>query len=127
MARNEDREQQTLVKWSQQASIRREFPELKLLFHIPNERNCDPREGKRLKLMGVKSGVPDLFLPVSRGIYHGLFIELKAANGKPSENQLWWFRELNNQSYFSAVCYGWLQASELITGYLSGEYNACKI
>lgn len=124
MARNEDREQQMLIKWSQQASIRREFPELKLMFHIPNERGCDPREGKRLKLMGVKSGVPDLFLPAARGKYHGLFIELKAENGKPSDNQMWWFRELNNQDYFSAVCYGWLQAAELIQRYLRGDYNA---
>ena len=127
MARNEDREQQMLIKWSQQASIRREFPELKLMFHIPNERSCDPREGKRLKLMGVKSGVPDLFLPAARGKYHGLFIELKAENGKPSDNQLWWFRELNGQSYFSAVCYDWLQAAELIQRYLRGEYNDCKV
>lgn len=124
MPRNEDKEQQTLIKWSVQASIRREFPELKLLFHIPNERKCDPREGKRLKLMGVKAGVPDLFLPVPRGGYHGLFIELKAENGKPSESQLWWRNELNGQHYFSAVCYGWLQASELIVRYLRGGYNA---
>ncbi|MDO4945835.1 MAG: hypothetical protein Q4E74_11635 [Ruminococcus sp.] len=64
MPRNEDKEQQTLIKWSGQACIRREFPELKLLFHIPNERKCGPRECRRLKLMGVKAGVPDLFLPV---------------------------------------------------------------
>lgn len=124
MPRNEDKEQQTLIKWSGQAYIRREFPELKLLFHIPNERKCDPREGRRLKLMGVKAGVPDLFLPVPRGKYHGLFIELKAENGKPTESQLWWRNELNGQDYFSAVCYGWSQASELILSYLRGECNA---
>ena len=126
MSRNEDREQQMLIKWAQQASIRHEFPELKLMFHIPNERHCDAREGKRLKLMGVKSGVPDLYLPVARGGYNGLFIELKAENGKPSENQMWWFNELNKQGYFSAICYGWVQSAELITKYLRGEYNACK-
>ena len=47
MARNEDREQMTLIKWTQQASIRKAYPELKLLFHIPNERHCDPRDRKR--------------------------------------------------------------------------------
>lgn len=124
MPRNEDKEQQTLIKWSGQACIRREFPELKLLFHIPNERKCDPREGRRLKLMGVKAGVPDLFLPVPRGKYHGLFIELKAENGKPTESQLWWRNELNGQDYFSAVCCGWSQASELIISYLRSECNA---
>ncbi|GAB5081344.1 hypothetical protein Osc1_05170 [Hominimerdicola sp. 21CYCFAH17_S] len=123
MARSEDREQMQLIKWTQQADIRREFPQLKLLFHIANERHCSAQEGKRLKLMGVKSGVPDLFLPVPSGRYHGLFIELKAENGKTSDNQLWWRTELNGQGYFSSVCYGWLQASELIVSYLRGEYD----
>ena len=127
MARNEDIEQQTLIKWSQQPSIRKEFPELKLMFHIPNERKCDPREGKRLKLMGVKSGVPDLMLPVARGLYHGLFIELKSGNGRPTENQIWWKKELEAQIYMSAICYGWVQASEVILQYLRGEYNAGEI
>lgn len=127
MTRNEDREQQMLIKWTQQLSIRNEFPELKLMFHIPNERHCDAKEGKRLKLMGVKSGVPDIFLPVPNGIYHGLFIELKAENGRLSENQMWWSHELNKQGYLSAVCYGWLQAAELIAKYLRGECNACKV
>ena len=71
MARNEDREQMALINWTQQASIRKAYPELKLLYHIPNERHCDPREGKRLTLMGVKSGVPDLAFPVPSGESHG--------------------------------------------------------
>ena len=121
MARNEDREQQMLIKWSQQASIRREFPELKLMFHIPNERHCDAREGKRFKLMGVKSGVPDLFLPVPRGLYRGLFIELKTAEGRPSDNQLWWQTELTKQGYLSTICYGWEMAVTVILKYLRSE------
>ena len=58
----ENQEQMTLYKWSQQPSVRRQYPELKLMFHIPNERHCDPQQGKNLKRMGVRSGVPDLFL-----------------------------------------------------------------
>ncbi|RGH67508.1 VRR-NUC domain-containing protein [Ruminococcus sp. AM31-15AC] len=114
----------TLIKWTQQASIRKAYPELKLLFHIPNERHCDPREGKRLKLMGVKSGVPDLFLPVARGKNKGLFIELKAENGKPSDNQMWWFAELGKQNYLAAICYGWKQAADMLMHYLGGDDNA---
>lgn len=121
MQRKEDREQMCLIKWSQQPSIRREYPELKLLYHIPNERHCDPAEGRRLKLMGVKSGVPDLALPVPSGDHHGLYIELKAENGKPSENQLWWRDELAKQDYAAVICYGWQQAAEVILKYLRGE------
>lgn len=121
MPRNEDKEQQMIIKWSQQANVRKTFPELKLMFHIPNERHCDAREGKRLKLMGVKSGVPDLFLPVPKRLYHGLFIELKTTDGKPSDNQLWWQTELTKQGYLSAICYGWEKAVTLIIRYMRGE------
>lgn len=121
MPRNEDKEQQTLIKWTQQPSIRREFPELKLLYHIPNERHCDAREGKRLKLMGVKSGVPDLHLPVATKKHHGLYIELKAKGGSPSDHQMWWFEELNKQNNFACICYGWEQAADIIVRYLRGE------
>lgn len=121
MTRQEDREQQMVIKWSQQPSVRQRYPELKLLYHIPNERKCSPQEGKRLKLMGVKSGVPDLSLPVSKGKYHGLYIELKAEGGKISENQKWWQAQLIAQGYLSAVCYGWKAAADCIVQYMEGE------
>ena len=71
--------------------------------------------------MGVKSGVPDLAFPVPSGEYHGLYIELKAKGGKPSENQLWWCAELVKQNYAAVICYGWQQAAEVIIKYLRGE------
>lgn len=120
MNRQEDIEQQMIIKWSQQPTIRRKYPELKLLYHIPNERKCSAREGARLKSMGVKAGVPDLCLPVARGKYHGLYIELKTKTGKLSEAQKWWQGELNSQKYVSAVCYGWDQAVKTLTDYLEG-------
>ena len=119
MARDEDREQQMLIKWTQQPSIRRAYPKLKLMYHIPNERHCDAREGQRLKLMGVKSGVPDLHLPTATSKHHSLFIELKAIGGKPSDNQLWWQAELNKQGNLSVICYGWRQAADVIIKYLT--------
>lgn len=35
---NESQHQRMLIKWTQQAHIRRKYPVLKLLYHIPNER-----------------------------------------------------------------------------------------
>ena len=121
MNRQEDIEQQMIVKWSQQATTRGKYPELKLLYHIPNERKCSAREGARLKSMGVKSGVPDLCLPVARGKHHGLYIELKTKSGKVSDAQKWWQAELNGQDYLSAVCYGWDQAVKVLADYLEGK------
>ena len=80
----EDQIQQAVIRWSQQANVRKMFPQLALLYHIPNERKCTPQQGARLKRMGVKSGVPDLHLPVARGVYHGLYLEMKTEKGRVS-------------------------------------------
>lgn len=52
---------------------------------------------------GLKSGVPDLCLPVARSGYHGLYIELKAGKNKPTDNQLAWLEVLEAQGYKTAV------------------------
>lgn len=121
MARQEDVEQQKVIKWSQQPSVRQRYPELKLLYHIPNERKCSPQEGTRLKRMGVKAGVPDLCLPSPKGKYHGLYIELKTITGKATEPQKWWQSQLTEQGYLSLICYGWQMATDCLTRYLEGE------
>ncbi len=110
--------QQMVIKWSQQLPVRQMYPELKMLYHVPNERKCNAIQGKMLKLAGVKSGIPDLTLPVARGQYHGLYIEMKADKGKISENQKWWINELKKQNYLAIVCYGWEEAVECLKGYL---------
>ena len=114
----EDQHQAAVMQWSQQASVRAMYPELKLLYHIPNERKCTPQQGMRLKRLGVKAGVPDLDLPVSRGGHHGLKIEMKAEKGRTSEEQEWWIRELTLQGYMCRVCYGWKDAVNEIVRYL---------
>lgn len=121
MTRQEDIEQQMVIKWTQQPTVREKYPALKLLYHVPNERKCSAQEGTRLKRMGVKAGVPDLVLPVSVGEHHGLYIEMKAPNGRVSEAQKWWLKELTAQGYLAAVCYGWKQATDCLAMYLEGE------
>ena len=111
--------QQALIKWGQQPGIRSKWPCLKLMFHVPNERKCTPQQGRQLKLAGTRSGVPDLLLPVPKGQYHGLFIELKTLTGGTSANQSWWIGELNAQGYYATVCHGWESAARTIEWYLS--------
>lgn len=115
---SENWEQQQVIKWSQQPSIRQQYPELALLYHIPNERE-DKIQTAILKAMGVKKGVPDLHLPVASGDYHGLYIEMKALDGKPEAEQLWWIEHLKANGYACAVCYGWQQATEVLLWYLN--------
>ena len=115
---HEAAEQEALFRWaSYQYGI---YPELRLMHHIPNGGSRNKQEAANLKKQGVKSGVPDIFLPVPRGKYHGLYIEMKAGKNKATDNQSKWLEALNNQGYVAVVCVGCDQAVEVITKYLSG-------
>ncbi len=116
-ASNEEIEQITLFRWAEFAVNR--YPELKLMYHIPNEGKRSRLAGARLKEAGLKSGVPDVHLPVAHGGYIGLYIELKCGRNKPTENQKLWLRALRKAHHFTAVCYGWEQARALIEEYLA--------
>ena len=119
----EQKEQINLIEWSQQPSIRKVYPELALLFHIPNERP-DKVQAAILKNMGVKRGVPDLFLPVPSGGYHGLFIEMKTDKGRTSDAQLWWGDHLKANGYMFDVCRGWKEATGALIWYLNLSQQA---
>lgn len=116
--KNESVEQATLFEWVKwNIHI---HPELEMLHHIPNGGSRHPLEAANLKKQGVKAGVPDLSLPVPKGGYHGLYIELKAHNNTLSYNQEEWLKKLSGYGYYSAVCWGWEQAKNIIEKYLKG-------
>lgn len=117
---SEGQEQATLFSWAAMKSGK--YPELRLLFHIPNGGSRGKVEAARFKAEGVKAGVPDLFLPVARGLWHGLFIELKRQKGgRVSEAQRRWIADLERQGYRAEVACGWREAAEIIEIYLQGE------
>ena len=101
----EGAEQRSIFKWANYAQNR--FPELKYLFHVPNGGARDAITGARLKAQGVKTGVPDIYLDVARGSWHGLRIELKAHGGRTSDDQHNWILNLQVQGYYAQVCVGW--------------------
>ena len=115
---SEGEEQQALFRWADLLSESR-HPELRLLYHVPNGGSRNKVEAARLKGEGVRSGVPDLCLPVARGGYHGLYIELKrAVGGRVSENQTRWLAALVREGYLAVVCHGWDEARRVIENYL---------
>ena len=97
-----------------------QLPELALLFHIPNGGYRPTATAAKLKAQGVKPGVPDLFLQVARGNYHGLWIELKRRrSGKLSPAQQSWLIELNFQNYRAEVAHGSEEACAILYSYLT--------
>ena len=84
----EAQEQMTLFSWAAMQSGK--YPELNLLYHVPNGGSRHKAEAGRLRAEGVKAGVPDLCLPVARGQYHGLYINGNAAAGQAIINRSGW-------------------------------------
>lgn len=115
---SESEEQCALFQWAEMMS--RRYSELSLLYHIPNGGARSKGTAGRLKAEGVKSGVPDICLPVARGRFHGLYIEMKVGKNKPTANQIQWLEALEGQGYQAKVCYGWQEASHVIESYLKG-------
>jgi hypothetical protein len=95
-----------------------------LLFAIPNGTSASSMvEAVKAKKTGRKRGVPDMFLPIPTGAHHGLFVELKRRDGKPSDlsdDQRVWLAALDAQGYQTAVAYGWEHAAAVIKTYLEG-------
>lgn len=118
---HEAAQQAKLFKWAELMSAA--HPELSLMFHIPNGGSRNEIEAANLKLQGVKPGVPDIFLPVPSGKYHGLFIEMKYGRNKPTENQVKWLSALSEKGYAVIVCYSFEKAAQAICKYLNIKCN----
>lgn len=116
----ESQEQQLLFEWAALSAGR--WPELALMYHIPNGGSRSKSEAGRFRAEGVKAGVPDICLPAARGGYHGLYIELKRIKGsRVSTAQQGWIAALRDQGYYACVCKGWDDAAHVIKKYLENK------
>ena len=115
---SEHDEQKALMKWCELDKER------KLIFAIPNGTYIKTHASRnRAKAEGLKKGVPDLFLPIARHGFNGLFIEMKKPKdktpaGRPTKEQLVWMDTLSNQGYMAVLCIGWDAAKKTIEEYL---------
>ena len=116
---SEAEEQKIIFRWAEYS--KGAHPELEQLFSIPNGGSRNRIEALNLKLQGVKSGVPDICLPVPCGDYHGLWIELKRTKGGVvSDAQKEWIEMLNERGYLAVVAKGATEAIKVISDYLKG-------
>ena len=109
-------EQVALIAWVQYAKKR--VPELDLLYAIPNGGMRDKAVAAKLKAEGVMAGVPDLHLPVARGEYHSLYIEMKFGKNILTDKQAELKPKLEKQGNAVVVCYSFEQAVETLNEYL---------
>lgn len=123
--------QVALMAWCNLPPVKEAFPEL-LWFHaIGNGGSRGDTaqsrriEGGKMKAEGVKPGVSDLSLPVRRGAWSGLYIELKKMPGAgvgPSKEQEEFGDFVMGQGFAFAICYGWREARDMIIAYLTQKW-----
>ena len=107
---HEHRHQCTIVEWA--TSMRYKYPELAMLYAVPNGGHRNKAVAAKLKREGVKPGQPDLTLPVARRGFHALYIELKVPKTPVSEKtyptklQRAVGRALAAEGNLAVVCWG---------------------
>ncbi len=113
---SEDTEQIKVIGWAERNCSN--HPELRWLFHVPNGGSRNKTEAVKLKQMGVKAGVSDLCLPYPKGVYSGLFIEMKYGNNRQQNTQKEFLAAMAAAGHFVATCYSAAEAIKVIEEYL---------
>lgn len=124
-AKSEHAEQRAFFGWLQIQINLGVQPLAHLAYAVPNGGERNLIVASRLKTEGVKSGVPDICWPVPRGVFAGLYIEMKVhPNGRVSETQEQWHRDLRSVGYAVAVCWSWRAARQCFLDYAGGQQVA---
>jgi hypothetical protein len=111
-------EQAMLFEWADRNTGT--HPDLWLLNGSLNGVRLTIGQAVKCKRIGMKKGFPDISLPVPRGEYHGLYIELKRVKGsRLGKEQLEWAGKLLDRGYCMALCKGYREAVKIILDYLN--------
>lgn len=122
--------QSALFAWAALEVAAGRYPQLALMFAIPNgdQRGDGTKRGamiagSRLKATGLKAGVWDIFLPVPKGRFHGMFIEMKKPGEsiKAGSNQERFGLHMWMNGYHTVVCDNWIKARDSILDYLDDK------
>lgn len=122
--RSEDTEQIQVMNWAHWHTGK--YPALKWLHHIPNGGSRNRIEAAKLKEMGVKAGVADLFLPCPKGIYCGMYIEMKFGNNRHTDKQKEFLKDMAENGYFVVTCYSADDAIKAIEEYASFPHDVIR-
>lgn len=118
-SRSEYEDQVAIFEWSERLEYK--WPCLALLFGSLMGIHLPPKYLNKAAKAGMKKGKPDINLPVARGGYHGLWIELKRSGGeKPRADQERTLRLLAGEGNAAYSCFGSKAAIETITNYILG-------
>lgn len=121
--RSETAEQITCMSW-----LECHYPDrFGLVFHPANEVTVDKRKPgwamhlEKRRRMGVKKGVADIIDLYGTDVWRAGVFELKALNGKPTDEQLEFLEAAAARGSFAAICYGADAFKEAWQEYLTGR------
>lgn len=91
-----------------------------VIFSIPNGiRTSSFHQAAIAKAEGLLKGVPDLCVPLPRGNYHGLYIEMKSLTGRVDPDQRVMLDKLESEGYKTAVCRTLEEFQNVVQGYMA--------
>lgn len=99
-------------------ALAEKHPSILLIHAIPNGGWRGAKTGASLKAEGVIPGIPDLFLPVARCGFHGLYLELKKRGGKVKDDQWEVMEALHAEGYFVRITNHLQTALSILENYL---------
>ena len=117
---NEDVMQMQVFQWA--AYEMGKYPQLALMYHIPNEGKRSLPGGYKMKLKGLKPGVPDICLPVPKTYYGALYIELKMPDGRHTAAQSEYMQALRDAGNYVKTCRSVDDAIKTITDYMNEKF-----
>ena len=106
--------QASVIAWADS----QEHPALRWLFHPANGEYRTPATAARLKTMGVRPGIVDLWLPYQRAPWCGLAIELKRKPNRTTAAQEECLHWLGVNGWLTMVAYSAEDAIRGISEYL---------
>ena len=114
-AQPEAAEQAKVIAWAR--ANERNYPFLWMLHSSLNGAKRTKANGDKLVQQGMLTGVPDLLLPVKKGHFSGLYIEMKSAKGRVSIEQSRFLTAVSENDYSAHICYSADDAIDKIKGY----------
>ena len=118
-AQPEFEHQAALFTWARNPATIRALPGIELMSSSLNGVKLTKAQAGKAKAAGMLKGEADVRLPVARGQWIGLVIEMKVKPNKPTTEQLEYGAAMEAEGHQFHVCYDWQDAQRLITAYLS--------
>jgi len=114
----EQQNQEALFAWTKNPATLAKYPALDLLSSSLNGVKLTMMQAVFAKRGGMLKGEWDVRLPVARGGYIGLIIEMKAGKNTLTKEQKYYEMRMKAEGHYACVCYDWLSAKAVIENYL---------